>query len=50
MKISFHPKILAMSEEDFRAWFEKSSIRGKWSDYYPKSKKKTVKKVEGGGE
>lgn len=48
-RLSIHPKILGLSEDDFRAWWERTGLKGKWSDHYPK-KKKTVKKVEEGGE
>ena len=44
---TIHPKILALSDEDFRDWFAKRKLRGKPDDYRPK-KKKSKKKEEGG--
>lgn len=45
---TIHPKILALSEEDFRAWFERTGLPGKPDDYKPKKVKKSKKTEEGG--
>jgi len=40
--ITFHPKILAMSDEDYQAWLERSDLKG-----LERPKKKTTKKGKG---
>jgi hypothetical protein len=47
--ITFHAKILAMSEDEFGAWFERTGMQGKPSDYFPQKKVKPVKKRRGAG-
>lgn len=47
-KVTFHPKILALPDEEFRDWFERTGLKGKPSDY--RKLKKPVKKEEEGGE